>query len=678
MPKENLRSRLTVAATVPLLFVAAASLFGIDRLWGSNLPKFLPPFWTYLMLTTAVVLILPSVAATVARKLNTFSELLAADKRLQMRLLAVLSATLLLLFLLFPSTAPLLGDGTLRKNQINNGQWWLPTELLDFLIHAALWQLVFKPLGLSVIKCYQIASAVSGVVFVVGVFRLAHYLVHKQSLLAMLLMLSSGMSVLFFGYVESYSILAAMLPHIVLAGLRAVDTGAGKIRFVAWYLAGGLVHSVSFWLFSGVLAVVLLSPAGNAGLTARRMSRYLLASMAAFLAMLYIGRFLGLGSLNRYLMPLVSSADGHQSILTIDHWLNLVNWVLLSALPSLFLGLLLLGRRRGTIWDTPRASFATWLAVPGLLFLFVFVPQLGAPQDWDLFSLPSFLLIPAALIGFLSIKHKPLPSQSLPVSFIAICVTAAFVVINSHVSLAALRFEEIGTLLRFRPPTREYVTLVNLSEQRPEIRQRRLDYALKVLELPLHSKRDSSSALSKVGECYAEVGDSINARRYLELAISTDTTDLTAHFELIRYHDQFSVRDTLLAAIELVENRFSAHAMPLAKVAGVYRDLDELDRAAQALERAYRIDSTHFEVLLNLGIVRIQQNQLDSAVTHLKELLRRDPDNFNAAFYLAIAYARQGDPLLMQEYASLAERLARTDFDRAMVWQLREQLRGEP
>ena len=102
-------------------------------------------------------------------------------------------------------------------------------------------------------------------VFVFGVFRLARYLAPKQSWVGFLVMVSSGVLVLFFGYVESYSIIAAMLPYIFLAGLKAFDGNGSRINYLILCVLGALVHSVAVILFFPGLVVMSLDTKNESG-----------------------------------------------------------------------------------------------------------------------------------------------------------------------------------------------------------------------------------------------------------------------------------------------------------------------------------------------------------------------------------------------------------------------------
>lgn len=657
-----------------LLLFAAANLSGIRQLWGFNFLKFLPSYWTYLSLAVAVILVLPTVSGKIASASGSFSQALVADKARRIKFVIVCSLLLLPLFLYFSSATTLLGDGTLRKNQIYKDQVWLSTEILDFFTHAVLSKYIFRPLDLNVSQCYHVVSALCGVVFVNGIFRLAYYLNPHQVLIPFLLMLSSGMTVLFFGYVESYSILAALLPYLMLCGLKVIDGRSGTIGFIAWYLIAALVHSLSVFLFSGALLFILLVRHGENAPREKRVSRYLAAAALVALAVAYVGRVAGIGDISRYLLALLAQEDYRQGIFTANHWLNLLNWLFLSALPFLFLSPFIVKKRAPNPALSRRSLFALWMIIPSLLFMFFFVPQLGGPRDWDLFSLPAFLLVPSALIIYFARYRRSLPHQIIPIIFISVCTTASFAAVNSDTVKATDRFVEIIEVSQFKDLVKEYATLVSLAENRPKIRRRRLEYALKVWEQLPYTRGDSVSALAKIGNIYIDRGDSARALHYLRVALSLDTTRLSSHLSLVQYFDRFGTPQDLLTLAEKLERRFPDNPRALMEAGITFQQLGEVERGGRSLQRAFDLDSAEYLVLLNYSILQIQQENYDRSIELLQRVLKLNPESFAANYYLASAYAGRGEVTAAREYLSRAEKFADKPVYKQMLQQFKQKL----
>jgi len=579
---------------------------------------------------------------------------------------------LLVLFLSFSSTTMLLGDGTLRANQIHKGQVLLPTEILDFIVHAVLFRFVFHPLGLSVSDCYNVVSALCGVIFVIGISRLVNYLNPKQSLVTFLLMLTSGITVLFFGYIESYSLLAALLPYIVLSGLNVVDGQAGRTSFVLWYIFAGLVHVVSLFLFFGSLIVILRFRPDQEPLRGKRVSLYLAATILVVLALAYTGQVAGVGDISRYLLAPFPQEGYRQGIFTVNHWLNILNWLLLSALPFLFLLGAVRAKKRVTDHAlSGRSLYALWIIIPSLLFMFFFVPQLGGPRDWDLFSLPAFLLIPSILIIYFSRQRRLLPPQIIPLIFLSACTTAPFAVINNNVVKATDRFVEIIEVAKFKNLTKEYKTLLNFAQTRPEISRQRLEYALKVWEQPPYNKSDSAFILSRIGDIYLGRGDSAHALSYLTMAIAVDTIELNSYLSLTRYYDRYGTRQDLLALAETLERLFPQKALAIMNAGIIYQRLGETERGEHNLEQAFYFDSTDYFVLLNYSILQIQKQNFQRCLEVLPGALEINPESFLANYYLSLANISLGNVSQARAYLGKAEALTKNSSQRQMVQDLK-------
>ncbi|MDD3732719.1 MAG: hypothetical protein PHU88_10120, partial [candidate division Zixibacteria bacterium] len=248
-----------------------------------------------------------------------------------------MSLIFLFLFYYFSSETTLLGDGTLRQNQIGKGEIWLPAELLDFLVHALLYQYVFSPLALSAVACYRAVSIVSGLFFIDGLRRLAFYLDGEKGLFYFLIFISSGTTVLFFGYVESYAIAAAIMPYALLTALKVIDRKKGIVGFLVLFVLLALVHVVPAFILSlgAVLLMFLFNRENNT--INKRSSVYPAVMISLAIVTGYILSFSGVEIFKKSLLPLVPAVNDGQGLLTLNHFLNIFNWLYLAASALLFL-----------------------------------------------------------------------------------------------------------------------------------------------------------------------------------------------------------------------------------------------------------------------------------------------------------------------------------------------------
>ena len=215
-----------VGFTIVILFLIA-SLFHVRRLWGINLPVFHSDFTIYILCGLVIIATIPPVTIKMMAGLNHLQTLIRKRKKFRVALFVSFAAVFFALSLYFQSVTTFLGDGHLRTNQLTFDQWFLPTEFLDFLLHAAFFDFILKPLDYSPMQCYQIFSSLCGLVFIVGLWRLANRLFEKSATAAFLLLVSSGVTAFFFGYIESYSLITCFAPFVILSGINTVENKSG-------------------------------------------------------------------------------------------------------------------------------------------------------------------------------------------------------------------------------------------------------------------------------------------------------------------------------------------------------------------------------------------------------------------------------------------------------------------
>lgn len=675
MRKAQYQIVLFFQAVILILLFAVANLFGIRELWGINFLKFFPPFWTYLSLSIIAVLMIPPVSKATMSALDALSRIIIQKKAHGIVLYILSSTAFLLLFMKFHSAIPLLGDGSLRANEIYDGRMWHPTEMLDFLFHGLLYKFVFHPLGYKVTVCYRVFSAVCGVVFICGILRLAIYIKSAQFITLFLTMFSSGMTALFFGYVESYSLIAALLPFVTHTGLKVADGQSSRLSLVLWYVVAILIHSVAVFVFSCAMIVAMMLPGDEKLTKTRRISNYLALIIILSLAGAYIGRLLGVSQLSRYLLAPLAQEHYQQGIVTANHMLNLVNWLFLSGLPFLFLIATLI-RKNGKedIPSKKRIVFVMWMIIPSLLFVFFFVPQIGGPRDWDLFSLPVFILIPSILTIYFARFRRPLPYQILPLIFVSCFVTAGFVAVNNSVTKSVDRFVEVIEVGRFKNLYVEYTTLFNHSGNHPELFNRRLEFALKAWEQPPYKKADSLYLATQLAQTFLSVGDKSQALRFINLTFEVDSLDLNNYLLLHSFYERHGAKEDAILLAEKIERLFPNSARGQMECGVMFLKLGHTERGGKNLERAYQLDDSNFLILLNYGNYLLLIEDYKSSIEILTGAIELKPDDFSAHLSLAAAYLYLGKASEARAFLGTAEALKKTPREHQKLERLKELL----
>lgn len=672
--------RILTAATI--LFVALfalASLVGIPFFWGYNLFKFLPAPWVWLPLGFAGFLLVPSISRSLGVSLEAaFAEFPRRSARAYAAA-GIASVALILLFIWFRASLPLLGDGVLRTNEILDGAWFYPTEMLDFLLHAALFQFIFAPLGFDVSATYWATAAAAGVVFLFGLLRLARYVYPTQTAGAFLVLASTGLIVLFFGYVESYAIVAALFPYLIHSGLNTLDRGTSRVPFILLFILAAGTHVIAGILFFPVLLLILLTARTGEGTIERAVSPKMLTALIVLtvsgFATGIAGSMLGFDLLDRNILPVVGTAAQSHVIFSPDHLAIIANWLLLSALPALVLAPVLfhaLRTQRPSL--SPSAALAILLGLSSGLFILIFNPQLGGPRDWDLFSLPAFLLIPSALI----LARTWLPTLRLhslfPVSVLGLGLVAAFVGINASTLRTVDRYTEViqqhNTRSLYLEWANLYHTLYFSPDHLPELQPRRLEFGMKTWQSPPRNRADSLHLAKLLTQDFLQAGDQNRTREFIATLVRLDSTDLENYVLAGRYLDRFGAagqREQLAADIR---GRFERVARGQMEAGLIYLRLGDTLTAGECLTEAYRLDPGDSLVVINYATYELSIGHYAQAETAFARAILILPSSFDAEYGHAVASASAKHPQQAVQHLERARSLARSSDQLSRVTRL--------
>lgn len=631
----------TTAVGVALLF-ATANLSDIPLLWSLNFYSYFSPVWTYAALAVIAISFLPVARNGLIQLSDTIAQWCADSRHREQLVVAGTALLIAILCWLFSNQLPLLGDGSLRCREIVDGKLWQPTEALDFFLHACTYNRAIKPLGLEVTQAYRYISVFAGMAFIFGLYRLCRYLSPLRWPTWMLSGVSLGITPQFFGYVESYSIIAALIPWLVLSGLKASDGSGTRLTFVLLVIFAIVVHAITAILF-GVSMLVLARASSESRANWIRSHRLMVWSAVACALLLLLGaKVLGLSIVRDYVLPLFSTDQEPFGFLSITHLFNVLNWVLLSGLAiTMLLPLAMIGRtdKAGSL----RTVFAFSLIIPSVLFVLVFPPKLGGPIDWDLFALPMSVIGLAVLAVVTSDNKFEFPRWLFPIVVVALLNIAGFVAVNHSTPASAERFSRIIPVSHTVNPWIHWSSLVVHAEHKPELFSRRNEFLLKSWQAPPKNKRDSVTTLTKLLYEAVNANDSLSSRQLILLINGIADLPPEVLAEEVDAFIKFGRPEEKRGYAEMMATEFSNSPIALGAAGIVFLNLGDKAKCGSLLKRAYELDSSIAPVALNYGVFLANEQNYDSASSVLKRALQLNNSSFVAAYYLAHVSLALGD-----------------------------------
>jgi len=294
-------------------------------------------------------------------------------------------------------------------------------------------------------------SILSGICFIIIAWRFVRYYTANriEHFLLFIFLMSTGISQLFFGYVENYAPSAAGILLFLLLGVAYLR---GNISIVWAVIAYGVLFTLHF-------GALILLPAFAFLLyitIKRKQTGEFAASLFLAGAIVYILLQLSLYPLEQiknvlsasghHIMPFSLPLDKYQSYLffSVSHLLDVVNFLFLScpiAIILLLLSRIMIWRKRKTISIETR--FLLLAGLCGSIFIIILNCDIGMSRDWDVLA-PISLGIPIAAIALWNTVEyeRKLKNQILiMLCVVSLLYTGTWVGVNTDETRAKERFK---------------------------------------------------------------------------------------------------------------------------------------------------------------------------------------------------------------------------------------------
>lgn len=592
---------LSAGCAVVILMHLFASFFPNSRLWGINYFFYFPLSVRCVLSLTGLLFLFPPFNRAVINYVENF--LKRANDRLP-RINRYISYTLVSLvcvpiFWLLREKTHLLGDGSVRVGEIQKGIWLTPTEPLDVFLHSQAYQLFHSLWNWNGFTTYAFLSCLAGAIFIFFAFLFSDQIgqIKKGSLLVFGIMATTGGTLLFFGYVESYSYLYASIIAYLFFCVRYLK---GKCSFAIpclVYLITSSLHLSGFFLLPSLIYLFILKNKKNIGQskTGLDIRGLILLFVTLFLstAEIWLLRSMTLKNqevqLTYFLIPLVGDTEGSYTLFSFSHLLDVLNEGLLIFPVSIavWTAILFFWKRGRTITDQV-SKFFICLVLSSFLFAILVDPKLGYARDWDLFAATGIgytVLGAYLLIKLLSIeKLKNLNYAVSILIFSGLVCVSPWVLVNSSVEKSIQRFEDILSLDKKRSAYGHEI-LARYYERRKMYR-----LAIKQYELATQIQRHPRYLHQKAA-LHCVLGQNSEALKAITESLEIDSSHAEA----------YNTKGVILQAMESYEE------------------------AEEAYKKALKLEQNLYQIHYNLGIVYIKMEKYQEARKHLEIYLKLSP-----------------------------------------------------
>lgn len=642
--------------------LAINSYLSVHAMWGFNHLAYLSPWFILILVGTAIMsgllLLVGSAAQTAKSLLERAARYLWERGRLPGLVIVLL---FIALFWVLRAQIHLLGDGYRIVNLY--AEPVTRVKLTSFgsiyLLRGIQWLLGGYTAETSLLA-FQILSVVSGGIAIYGFLDIARWLTEKSALRAVvfLLLLTSGATLLFFGYTELYPPLWAAASLFFAASLRYLRTDRGYVAVVGLFLLMVVLHLQSLLL---IIAVVYLPLRRlHTALQRPHATKYVVTTGVIFLiAGLTAYTWLYSESLifRDTFLPVFKWGlqSTNYGVLTLPHLRDIVNLVLviIPAAPLLLVGFI---KAKGRLLHDRLPVFLILCGVSLGLFLLTAEPDLGMAADWDLMSLTVFPWLLLLLWGAANAGPAMSISHVAAAVVIALCATSLYLTANLDRQSAEDRYyallQHYGSLNRGSwVMFHNYYLKMGDSQRAAEIRAE-ADTLFRDYKM-----LDDAYALSKSGraaEAYP-VAAAVLGRIPDDPYAMQVMADIQMQLGNLQRAESLYVQ-TLKLRPFLSDIK--------AKLSNIYMLRGQPGRAVALLEEARELAPDNVKIAEGLGLAYFSEGRIDSVEAMSNELLSDPHSASGHALGILAAMSHDDTAHARQHYVQFLEYgKTRKDFD---------------
>jgi len=294
------------------------------------------------------------------------------------------------LFYLFSVSAHFLGDGYQILSKLSVTNLALKAESYgEMIIHRSVAGLFGELNELNVYYSFKYISIVAGTIFVSSLLYYSRKLYDNTatyySFISIVML--SAITILFYGYVETYSIVTAILFLFLISLIASVKNQNKSAIPILAFIFLVFLHKLML-VYLPVLIVYLVWMAGNKSIetTVKKHFKKIIFLFLGVPFLIYAGALI-FGTLKQHLIFLSPFGNrftvDNYYLFSFNHIIDFINNILF-VIPLCIPALLLLKRKTDS--STYVKLVLLSCSIPPLIIAFVIDPKLGMARDWDLFS----------------------------------------------------------------------------------------------------------------------------------------------------------------------------------------------------------------------------------------------------------------------------------------------------
>jgi tetratricopeptide (TPR) repeat protein len=612
---------------IVVLIHSVASFFPMERLWGLSQLAYVPLILRWMIIILAFLILVPKVNQVLYHALAGFFNLVDKSLKGINRYYKYIFFSLISIipFWFFKAKTHLLGDGYVRGSEIMARMKFSVTEPLDFYLHA----LVYRFLKLDAYQTYTLISCVAGALFVFLALWLSHILgkENREKIFAFVVLVSMGSVQLFFGYIESYSLVYVGIMAYFLFSLWFLE---GKCSVIFPSLA--LLFSISLHLS----ALYLLPSLIYLGMAKSRKEEKTFNFKSVFsitLILLLVGvGFFILSTRNpnqtsptTYLISLFGSPKDPYSLFSFAHLVDMINEQLLLSPAGIILWAIVIFLARKVNFKDKTVIFFMIVTLFAFLFAFIMDPKLGYARDWDLFSSTglgyTLLGIYLGFNYFREAKIKKLNYIIMALTSTLLFSTLPWIYVNAQEEKAVERFK----------------ALLDLDVKRSGYGHEILAYYYRDQSLVNEEMEEWEKAFSVVeneryiinwGNCYAKLGRYQEAMAMYKKAIQINPNFAISYYNLGEALCYMGRHEEAIKQYQAAINKDPHFLDAYTNLGATLFELGRYPEALEVFNSGIRINPDYFPLYYNIAIAYSKMGKPEDVVPLLRTYLERNPKDY--------------------------------------------------